>query len=142
MTENLPKSRRWPLVIVASGLVLVILTILDVSGPVRAVAALWFLLVCTGMAFLPLAGIRLGTPLEFALVPVFSIVLDASIATVLTLVGVLSQTSALLALVGLSVVGCALQLRAGAAPQVPDPRERLRSPAASSAQRLLSSPHR
>ena len=140
--QKLLKSQPWPAVIAASSLVLVVLTLLDVSGPARAVAGLWFLLVCTGMSFLPLAGIRLRTPLELASIPMFSVVLDALVATGLTLLGVLSQTSALFALVGLSLIGCALQLRAVAAPQGTDPRQRLRSPAASGADRALSSPHR
>jgi hypothetical protein len=136
------KDLRWPLVIAGSALVLVILTVLGVSGPVRVAVALWFLLVCTGMAFLPLVGIERDTALVLALVLLFSVLIDTVVAIALTLAGVLSETSALLVLVGLAMIGCWLQLRAARSSQFPDPPERLRSPAASSAQRLLSNPHR
>lgn len=124
---------RWPAVIIASAVILVAVTILDVAGPIRAVVALWFLLVCMGMAFLPLAGIRPSTPLELALIPLFSIVLDSLTATCLTLLGAFSQASALVALIGLAVVGCVLQLRATRTPKTSEPREKRRSPAAASA---------
>jgi hypothetical protein len=138
MTKNL----RWPLVIVASAVVLVTLAIIGVSGPARAVVVLWFLLVCTGMAFLPLAGIRLSTPLELALVPVFSVVLDTVTATALTLLGALTSTSGLLALVGLSMIGCWLQLRATPPSQVPESGDRVNGAPAAHLQEPLPSPRR
>jgi hypothetical protein len=137
MTAN----ARWPLVIVASAVVVVVLTILDASGPLLAVPALWFLLVCTGMAFFPLLGIRLSRPLELALIAVTSIVIDTVVATALTLMGILTETGALIALVGVSLVGCGLQLLA-ARPALLDPLQRLQRQVASAAREAVSSPHR
>jgi hypothetical protein len=116
---------RWPLVILVSSLAMALLLLADVHSPVRLVAALWFLLVCTGMAFVPLLGVRpLG--FELGLGVVLSIVLDTLVTTTLLLAGGLSANSGLLALVGLCMVGCALQVgvprfrrRSGPAPASP-----------------------
>ncbi len=116
---------RWPLVVIGSALVLGALLAFDFSGPVRVVAALWFLLACPGMAFIPLLGVRLEFPLGLALIPVVSVVLDTLVATALTLAGVLSETSAVLALAGVSIFGCGLQLLSPTAPQVAEAREGL-----------------
>jgi hypothetical protein len=100
---------RWPLLIVASSLAVGALLIVDAHGPLRVVAVLWFLLVCTGMAFVPMLGIR-PVALEFALGVAVSLVLDTLVATTLTLAGGLSATSGFVALVGLCLVGCAMQV--------------------------------
>ena len=104
---------RWPIAILVSGLVLGTLVLAGVEGPVRVVVALWFLLVCTGMAFVPLLSIpSLST--ELALGVAVSIVLDTLAATVIVLVGGLSATSGVLVLEAICLVGCALQLSAWA----------------------------
>jgi hypothetical protein len=116
---------RWPLVILISSLATAFLLLADVHSPVRVVAALWFLLVCTGMAFVPLLGVRpLG--FELGLGVALSIVLDTLVTTTLLVAGGLSANSGLLALVGLCMVGCALQVgvrpsrrRSGTAPASP-----------------------
>jgi hypothetical protein len=102
---------RWPLVILISSLAMAFLLLADVHSPVRVVAALWFLLVCTGMAFVPLLGVRpVGFELGIGLV--LSIVLDTLVTTTLLLAGGLSEGSGFAALVGLCLVGCALQVLA------------------------------
>jgi hypothetical protein len=100
---------RWPSLIAASGFVLGALVLGDLDGPLRVVAALWFLLVCTGMAFVPLLEVR---PLssELALGVVLSILVDTLAALALLLAGVLTQTSGLIALLALSLIGCGLQV--------------------------------
>jgi hypothetical protein len=116
---------RWPLVILVSSLAMAFLLLADVHSPVRLVAALWFLLVCTGMAFVPLLGVRpLG--FELGLGVALSIVLDALVTTTLLLAGGLSEQSGFVALVGLCLVGCTLQVgvrpsrrRSGPAPATP-----------------------
>ena len=133
------RELRRPLVIVASAALIGLLVALDVSGPVRVAVALWFLLVCPGMALLPLLGGRLRPLVELALVPLVSIVLDTLVATALTLAGRLSVTSGLLALAGLSLIGCGLQLLSA---QVPDSPERRDGQAASRAQGPVPSPDR
>lgn len=100
---------RWPLLIVVSGIVLGGLVWADVESPVRVVAALWFLLVCTGMAFVPLLEVR---PLasELALGVVLSILLDTLVALALLLAGILTASSGLIALLALCLIGCGLQV--------------------------------
>jgi hypothetical protein len=132
---------RRPLLIVASACAVGGLTIFDISGPVRVVVALWFLLACTGMAFLPLFGIRLSSLMTLALVPVLSIVIDTLVATGLTLAGTFSEAGAVLALSGVSILACALQLLAAPATQVADPTEGLSGPAGSGGHEPVSSPN-
>jgi hypothetical protein len=134
------KAIGWPLLIIASSLVLAAQAIVDIGGPVRTVAALWFLLVCTGMSFLPLLDIELSPPMRLALAAVISIVLDTVVVTALTLAGRLSETSSLLALAGICLIGCALQLLAAPVPQGSDPRDRLDGQPAPGAHEPISSP--
>jgi hypothetical protein len=138
MSEEL----RWPVLIVASACAVSVLTILGVSGPVRVLVALWFLLACTGMAFLPLLGIRVSRPAAIALVVVLSIVVDTLVATGLTLVGRLSDVGAVLALAGVAILGCGLQLAAGPALEGADATKGLGRPASSGAHEPVSSPDR
>ena len=79
-------SLRWPAAIAVSGIVLGGLVLADAHSPVRVVAALWFLLVCTGMAFVPLLDVRLLAS-ELALGVVLSILLDTLVALGLLLRG-------------------------------------------------------
>jgi hypothetical protein len=132
---------RRPLLIVASACLVGGLTILDISGPVRGLVALWFLLACTGMAYLPLLDIRVSRLVGLALVPVLSIVVDTLVATGLTLAGTFSETGAVLALAGVAVLGCALQLLAAPPPELADPSEGLSGPAGSGAHQPISSPN-
>ena len=104
---------RWPIAILISGLVMSTLVLANVDSPVRVLVTLWFLLVCTGMAFVPLLSIpSLST--ELALGVAVSIALDTLVATAIVLVGGLSATSGLLVLEAICLVGCALQLSAWA----------------------------
>jgi hypothetical protein len=104
------ETLRWPLLIGASALALGALAILDAPGFMLAVLALWFLLVCTGMAFLPMFGTRLGQPLELGIILATSVALDTVVATLLTLAGSFSGTGVFLALGGLCLIGCGLQV--------------------------------
>jgi hypothetical protein len=102
----------WPLVILISSLATAVLLAADVHSPVRVVAALWFLFVCTGMAFVPLLRIR-PPGFELALGVALSLVLDTLVTTTLLLAGGLSEQSGFVALVALCLVGCALQVSVG-----------------------------
>jgi hypothetical protein len=132
---------RRPFLIVSSACAVGALTVFDVSGPPRVVIVLWFLLACTGMAFLPLLEIRVSRLLALALIPVLSIVVDTLVATSLTLAGTFSEAGAVLALAGVALLGCALQLVGPAAPQLADPAEGFGGPADSGAHEPVSSPH-
>ena len=47
---------RWPAAIVCTGALVGVLAAVGMDGPVRVLATLFFLLVCTGMAYVPLCG--------------------------------------------------------------------------------------
>jgi hypothetical protein len=99
---------RWPACIVASALLLAVLVASGTEGPLRLGVTLWFLLVCTGMAFVPLWRITsLSTELLVGLAA--SVALDAIVATVLLLAGRLSASSGLAALTAVCLVGCGAQ---------------------------------
>ena len=104
-------SRRqlWPLVIVLSGALLAALVAADVQSPVRVVLTLWFLLVCTGMAFVPLLSIE--RPLtELGLGVIASIAVDSVVTTAILLAGDLSAATGLVALEALCLLGCVAQI--------------------------------
>ena len=103
------KRQRWPLVIVLSGALLATLVAADVQSPVRVVLTLWFLLVCTGMAFVPLLSIE--RPLtELGLGVIASIAVDSVVTTAILLAGDLSPATGLVALQALCLLGCAAQI--------------------------------
>ena len=119
------RRQRWPLVIVLSGALLTTLMATDVQSPVRIVLALWFLLVCTGMAFVPLLSIE--RPLtELGLGVIASIAVDSVVTTAILLVGDLSPATGLLALEALCLLGCTAQI--AAAPMLAVLKARLTPP--------------
>ena len=99
---------RWPVAIALSSLVLSNLVLAGVHGPVRLLVTLWFLLLCTGMAFVPLFGLT-DRATELALGVVTSIALDAVVTTTFVEAGGLSATAGLFVLQALALAGCALQ---------------------------------
>ena len=101
---------RWPIVIVFSSALLSALVAFEAGGPLRIVLALWFLLVCTGMAFVPLFDIP-TLPLQLLAAVAASIVIDTIVATTIVRIGGLSATTGLRVLDVIVLVGCGLQLR-------------------------------
>jgi hypothetical protein len=100
---------RWPLLIVASTIAVAAFLAADVHGAPRVLATLWFLFVCTGMAFVPLLGLRsLGR--ELALGFVLSLIVDMLVVVALLAAGGLSATNGLVTLAALCLIGCTLQL--------------------------------
>ena len=109
----------WSLVVVASAALMALLLAADAGGPIRLLAALWFLLFCPGLSFVWLLPVRsLGEELVMAFV--VSLAVDTVVATIILLIGDLSGTSAFIALVGLCLIGCSMSLR-GAVPQLESP---------------------
>jgi hypothetical protein len=100
---------RWPSLIVASTVAVAALLLADAHSPLRVVVTLWFLLVCTGMAFVPLLEIR-PRAFELALGVVLSILLDALVAAALVLANGLSAANGLIALAVICLIGCTLQV--------------------------------
>jgi hypothetical protein len=73
---------RWPTVIAVSAVSLDLLALGNVHGGVRLLVTLWFLLVCTGMSFVPLLTLP-SVAIELFVGVVMSLVLDTLAATVL-----------------------------------------------------------
>jgi hypothetical protein len=94
---------------VASTVAVGALLLADAHSPLRVVVTLWFLLVCTGMAFVPLLEIR-PRAFELALGVVLSILLDTLVAAALVLANGLSAANGLIALAILCLIGCTLQV--------------------------------
>lgn len=103
---------RRPLIVLVSTVALVVLYGADWEGPVRVVVAFWFLLVCPGLAWIPLFP---GTSrdAELALVIALSLALDTAVVTTQLALGLLSPAGSLVMLGGICGAGCTLQLRPG-----------------------------
>lgn len=100
----------WSLVVVASAALMAILLAADAGGPVRLLAALWFLLFCPGLSFVwLLPGRSRGEELAIAFVA--SIAIDTVVATIILLIGDLSGALGFIALAALCLIGCAISLR-------------------------------
>jgi len=101
---------RWPPLIVASCGVQAAVVATDAGGPLALVATMWFLLTCAGMAYVPLLGPqRPGVGLALAIA--VSLAADAAVATIMVLAGVFDPHGGLLALIGIDLIGCGLQIR-------------------------------
>jgi hypothetical protein len=104
---------RWPTVIAVSAVSLDLLALGNVHGGVRLLVTLWFLLVCTGMSFVPLLTLP-SVAIELLVGVVMSLVLDTLAATALVEVGWLSTAVGLVVIETICLAGCALQLIARA----------------------------
>lgn len=102
----------WPLIISSSAVGIVLAFYYHWAMPLRPMLAFWFLLVCPGMAYVPLVRLR-NSVLELVL----GAGLSLSVVTLLALVMLYRQTwsvaTALHILVGWSLVGALLQLVTG-----------------------------
>jgi len=99
----------WPVILIISATIIGVLTLGDISTPLRAPAAFWFLLVGPGMAFVPF--LRLKEWLAEALLAIaLSIALDALVAGTMLYAGVWSPRLGLVVLVEITFAGVVLQL--------------------------------
>lgn len=95
---------RWPVVIVVGALASAWLVYYDIAGPVRAVVTLGFLLICPGMAYIPL--LRLKQPAYAVILAVaLSLALDLLAATAVLYGGWWSPSLILGILIVLSLIG-------------------------------------
>jgi hypothetical protein len=101
---------RWPAWIALSCLGVGALIVAGADGPVALAATLWFLFACAGMAFVPLLP-PLTPLMRVAAVVAVSLAMDAAVATAMVLAGRFSPKAGILALIGLCLVGCGLQIR-------------------------------
>jgi hypothetical protein len=106
---HLKRSLCWPIVMLisASGAGLSVAS--GMAAPVRPAIILWFFLICPGMAFVRLLGIKEHVT-ELTIAVALSIALDVIVSETMVLINVWSPERALLTLVSVSIFGAALQL--------------------------------
>jgi hypothetical protein len=113
----------WPAIIIVSNISISLLVFGEFLPPVRPLMSFWFLLVCPGMAYVPLLHIRDG-PVEWTLAIAVSLAIDAIVATFMVYTGNWSPNGGLIALMAISTGGVALQITVmgllkGASPMQP-----------------------
>src|SRR5215217_7121699 len=111
MTDS-PRLR--PAVVVASLALLAVVVAAGIGAPLRPMAAVWFLLVCPGLALVPLIGIGDFWD-EIALALGVSVALDVVVATGLVYADAWSPALIVGVLAAISLAGAALQLRVAGA---------------------------
>jgi hypothetical protein len=99
----------WPGIISISNVSIGLLVFGEFLPPVRHLMSFWFLLVCPGMAYVPLLHIRDG-PVEWTLAIALSLAIDAIVATFMVYTGNWSPNGGLIALMAISTGGVALQI--------------------------------
>jgi uncharacterized membrane protein len=120
-TNNEQRDFLWPAVLLLSTGAICALTFANVQSPLRGALALWFLLICPGLALVRLLRIG-GILIEWMLTITVSIALDTGVATVMVYAGQWSPNRGLAVLAVITVAGAVLQLqlheRKGASRQV------------------------
>jgi hypothetical protein len=99
----------WPTIIAASAAAAALVTFGDLPSPIRPVVALWFLLVCPGMAFVRLVRTEPGVA-GWMLAVALSLAIDGLVAGAMVYTGLWSPRWGLVAVIVVSVVGAALQV--------------------------------
>jgi hypothetical protein len=114
------KGPSWacPTVIVLSVAAAGLARWIPIGDPGRPFVDGWFLLICPGLAVVPLLRVD-DWLIESSLIVVVSLALDALMPTVLLMSGLWSPTWALLGLMSVSLAGAAVQV--GGARQVRQP---------------------
>lgn len=103
------RSIWWPGIIIASAAGAALALFGGIGPPIQPLIALWFLLICPGMAFIRL--LEVGEPyIELTLALALSIALDALVAETLVLARLWTPGGALLVLICFSIAGAMLQL--------------------------------
>lgn len=111
----------WPALILISAAAAVLAAAGFLPEPIRIAAMFWFLLICPGLAYVPLFDF--GPPaLELLIALGASFALNTIVTLALVLITAWSMQAALVIMVGIAMVGVLMQL----AQQWPAARRRLR----------------
>lgn len=102
-------SWLWPAIIAGSALAAGALVYSGSASPIRPALVLWFLLICPGMAFVPLLRVA-GLATELMLAIALSLALDAIVAIGMLYSRLWSPGWGLAALIGASLAGALAQL--------------------------------
>jgi hypothetical protein len=98
----------WPATIVLSAGSIALVFFAGVAAPARPFVALWFLLLCPGMALVRLLRVG-GVAAELTLAVALSLALDTLVAGVMIYTGTWAPGWGLMVLIAISVFGAALQ---------------------------------
>lgn len=104
----------WPIILIVSAIAVTMMVTANVTNPVRLLLALWFLLVCPGMAYVRLFKFK-DIPIEWTLAFALSLALDAFVSIVMLYAGRWSPTWGLIILASITLIGALLQLEFGIA---------------------------
>jgi uncharacterized membrane protein len=104
MKVSTEKSMIWPAVILASGALTLVMTMLDVNFFIRPALVIWFLTVCPGMAWIQVLNVR-EAALRWTLAITASLVLDLLLAMGMLYSSLWSPTWALVILVAIAGIG-------------------------------------
>lgn len=102
-------SNKWPLILIASGIAIGIIQMLDVEGPIRPLLAFWFLLICPGMAFVPLLKMKQAL-IELTTAIALSLTLNTIVAEIMIYTDTWSDDWAVAVLIAITIIGAVLQL--------------------------------
>ena len=103
------RSIWWISLIIVSCLGVALAMVGGIGGAVRPVLAFWFLLVCPGMAFVPLLHLKESLT-ELTLAIALSLALDTLVAEAMVLNRIWSPKWGLFALICLTLSGLGLQV--------------------------------
>ena len=98
----------WPALIVLSAAGIALVVFAGVAAPARPFVALWFLLLCPGMALVRLLRVG-GVAVELSLAIALSLALDSLVAGVMVYTRTWAPERGLIVLIAISVFGAALQ---------------------------------
>jgi uncharacterized membrane protein len=99
----------WPIIITSSAIGIGLFVFGDGTSPVRPAMALWFLLICPGMAFVRLLHIK-DSGNELTLAVALSLAIDVALALVMAYTKLWSLQGGLSILIGISMLGAVFQV--------------------------------
>jgi hypothetical protein len=99
----------WPATIVLSAAGIAVVFFAGVATPARPFLALWFLLLCPGMALVGLLRVG-GVATQLSLAVALSLALDTLVAGVMVYTRTWAPAWGLIVLIAISVCGAALQV--------------------------------
>lgn len=102
-------SNKWPFILIASGIAIGIIQMLNLESPIRPLLAFWFLLICPGMAFVRL--LKMKQPLiELTTAIALSLTLNTIVAEVMIYADIWSPDWAVALLISMTIIGALFQL--------------------------------
>ena len=97
----------WPGIVMSSTVAMIVVTIIGLGPPIAPAVALWFVLVCPGLPYVRLLGLR--EPLnEFLLTIALSLSIEAVVSLLLVWSSAWSSGRMLQVIIGITMLGAML----------------------------------